>query len=323
MRIWLILIFVAAAISAGAQKNQGCCTIRIDVVYANGAHAPAQLSVQLKKGVNGAMVGMANTNTLGTAEFSALDAGDYQVVVSGDGIETASSGTIQVNDWNTFQSQLVVVRPSAQTNAGQSPTVVAADLNVPPKAAKEYNQGNEEMKKKNWEKAIERFTKAIEIYPQFSAAYNNLAVCYGQLGQKEQQRKILEKAIMVNERCAPALINLSDIDIRERNFTEANSLLDKALKIEPNNVEALSYLAQVNLAQGQYDSAVATARRAHSLAHRDYATVHFTAASALEREGRIQDAIVELQTFLEESPQGSNAEAARKAIAGLENRSRR
>ena len=94
MRIWLILIFVAAAISAGAQKNQGCCTIRIDVVYANGAHAPAQLSVQLKKGVNGAMVGMANTNTLGTAEFSALDAGDYQVVVSGDGIETASSGTI-------------------------------------------------------------------------------------------------------------------------------------------------------------------------------------------------------------------------------------
>ena len=116
MRIWLILIFVAAAISAAAQKNQGCCTIRIDVVYANGGHAPAQLSVRLTKGVDGMMVGMANTNTLGTAEFSGLDPGNYQVVVSGEGIETASSGTIEVNDWNTFQSQLVVVRSSARTN---------------------------------------------------------------------------------------------------------------------------------------------------------------------------------------------------------------
>lgn len=321
MRLWLIPILVASMISAAAQGNQGRCTIRVDVVYANGGHAPAQLRVRLTKGINGAIVGVANTNSLGTAEFPDLDPGDYQVVVSGDEIETASSGTIEVNDWNVFQSQLVVVRPSAQKNAGQAPTVVAADLNVPPKAAKEYNHGNQEMKKRNWQKAIERFNKAIEIYPQFSAAYNNLAVCYGQLGQKEQQRKTLEKVLSVNERCVPALLNLSDIDIREHNFVEASSLLDKAVRIEPNNVEALSFLAQVNLAQGQYALAIATARKVHSLAHQDYTTVHFTAASAFEHEGRVQDAIAELQIFLKESPRGPNADAARTAIVNLQSRS--
>lgn len=321
MRLWLIPILSFAAIAAAAQGNHGRCTIRVDVVFVSGGHAPAQLRVQLTKGVNGMTVGVTNTNSLGTAEFSDLDPGEYQVVVSGQDIETASSGNIEVNDWNVFQSQLIVVRPTTKNNAGQAPTVVAADLNVPPKAAKEYNHGNEEMKKRNWEKAVERFNKAIEIYPQFSAAYNNLAVCYGQLGQKEQQRKTLEKVLTVNERCVPALVNLSDIDIRERNFVEASSLLERALKIEPNNVEALAYLAQVNLAQAQYDAAIATARKVHSLAHQDYATIHFTAASAFEHEGRIQEAIMELQTFLQESPQGPNTDAARKAIAGLQNRS--
>jgi tetratricopeptide (TPR) repeat protein len=178
------------------------------------------------------------------------------------------------------------------------------------------------MKNKNWEKAVLRFNKAIELYPQFSAAYNNLAVSYGHLGQKEQQRKTLERVLSINERCVPALVNLSDIDIREHNFPEASSLLDKALKIEPNNVEALSYVAQVNLAQGQYDLAIATARRVHSLPHQDYTTVHFTAASAFEHEGRVQDAISELQTFLGESPQSPNVDAARKAISNLQSRPR-
>jgi hypothetical protein len=57
------------------------------------------------------------------------------------------------------------------------------------------------------------------------------------------------------------------------------------------------------------------------LSHRDFAIVHFTSASAFEREGRITDAIAELQIFLQEAPQDRNAEAARKAIAGLQNRS--
>jgi tetratricopeptide (TPR) repeat protein len=312
------------ALNASAQRNfsQGGCVIRIDVVYATGGHGPAALRVRLTKGINGTTVASNYTNSLGTVEFPDLDPGQYQATVTGEGIETASTGTIEVNDWNIFQSQLLVIHPTAaKVNDKGKPTVAAEELNVPPKAVKEYNRGNEEMKNKNWDKAIERFNKAIEIYPAFSAAYNNLAVCYGELNQKGQQRKTLEKVISINDHCVPALINLSDMDIQGRNYSEAGSLLDKALKVEPGNVEALSYLAQVNLAQGQYELAIANARKTHSLSHQNYATVHFTAASAFEHEGRIKDAIAELETFLQESPQGANADAARKAIAGLQSRS--
>ncbi len=320
---WLLLIALAAVLPTSAQRNfsTGGCTIRVDVIYANGGHAPAQLRVRLNKGVNGMMVASNYTNSLGTVEFPDLDPGQYEAIVSGDGIETASSGNIEVNDWNIFQSKVLVVRPTAHTNGEGAPTVVAADLNVPPKAAKEYNHGNEEMAHKNWAKAIEHFNKAIELYPSFSGAYNNLAVCYGQLGQKAEQRKTLEKVISVNERCVPALLNLADIDLQEHNLSEAGTLLDKALKVEPSNVEGLSYLAQLDLAQGQYELAIATVRRAHGFPHPNFAIVHFTSASAFEHEGRIADAIAELRVFLQEAPQSPRADAARKAIAGLQSRS--
>ena len=317
----LLFPFLLTILPVAAQMNKSRCTIRVDVVYANGGHASSKLRVSLNKGVNGTIVAVENTNSFGTVEFSDLDTGNYQAIVSGEGIETTSSGNIEVNDWTVFQSQIVVVHPTTtQPAKGQAPTVVAADLNIPPRAAKEFNRGNEEMKKQNWSKAIERFDSAIEIYPQFSAAYNNLAACYGEIGQKDRKRKTLEKILTINTRYVPALVNLGDMDIQDHNLSEAGSLLNRALEMEPTNVEAIYYLAQVNLAQGQYELAIADASKVHGVPHQNYTLIHFTAASAFEHEGRVKEAIAELQTYLQESPQSVNADAARKAIAGLERR---
>jgi tetratricopeptide (TPR) repeat protein len=260
------------------------------------------------------------TNSSGTAEFSGLESGQYHAVVSGDGIEPADSGTIQVSDFSIFMSQTVAVRKTAQAKAG-APAVSAADLNVPPKARKEYDHGNEEMARQSWDKAIEHFNKAIELAPNFSAAYNNLGVSYGRLGQRDRQEEALQKAIAANDHCVSAMVNLGYMAMEDKHPSEAGSQLSKALTIDPNNVQALSYLAQVDVDQGQYDLAIAAERKAHALPHQQYAIVHYTAARAFEAEGRIADAVAELQVFLQEAPQSPRAESARKAIAALQNES--
>jgi tetratricopeptide (TPR) repeat protein len=109
--------------------------------------------------------------------------------------------------------------------------------------------------------------------------------------------------------------------MEDKHPSEAGSQLSKALTIDPNNVQALSYLAQVDVDQGQYDLAIAAERKAHALPHQQYAIVHYTAARAFEAEGRIADAVAELQVFLQEAPQSPRAESARKAIAALQNES--
>jgi tetratricopeptide (TPR) repeat protein len=313
--ILLCMLLIAHWASAQSQNH---CVIRVDVVYARGGHAPAELRVQLVRGVNGTTVGVAYTNSLGTAEFGDLAPGQYQAVVSGEGIETASSGTIEVNDWNVFQSQIVAIRTTSRDNESKGPAKVRAeDLNISPKAVKEYNRGNEEMQRKHWDKAIERFNAAITLHPKFSAAYNNLAVCYGQSGQPDEQRKTLHKLLEVNDQFLPGLLNLCELEMRSRNFSEAGSLLEKALKIDPSNVDALAYLAQLDFAQGQYELAIAAVRKAHELPHHNFPGIHFTSASAYEHEGQIAEAIRELEVFLSEAPDSPRAESARKAIAGL------
>jgi tetratricopeptide (TPR) repeat protein len=268
--------------------------------------------------MSGAPVGVTFTNTSGTAEFSEVATGEYHVVVSGEGIETADSGNVVVSDWDTFRSQTVVVKTTNNPAKTSSPTISSIDLNAPSAATKEYDRGNEEMARKSWAKAAEHFNRAIRIYPQFSSAYNNLGVCLGQMGQPGQQREALQKALSLNDHCLSCMLNLSYLELRDGKKTEAGSLVEKALALDPDNVEALARLAEVDFAEGQYDLAIAAARKVHGLPHRNFAIVHYTAASAFEREGRIADAIAELKIFLEESPDGPRADIARKAMAAMQ-----
>jgi tetratricopeptide (TPR) repeat protein len=291
----------------------------VDVLLADGGHAPARLEVQLMSGMNDFPVAMDFTNSSGTVEFANLDAGQYHVKVSGKGIRTTDSGSIEVDDWNVFLSKAVVVQPNTDEAAqAGAPAVAAVDLNAPPKAIKEYNRGNEEMAKKHWDKAIEHFQSAINIYPQYSAAYNNLGASYAQLGQKDRQREALQKAIANNDHCVPALLNLAYLDLDQKQVAEAGGLLNKAIAADPVNVEALTLLAEVQVDQGQYEQAVEAAKKVHTLPHQHFAVVHYTAASALEREGRVKDAIAELNLYLQEQPTGARAEMVRKVLPDLE-----
>jgi tetratricopeptide (TPR) repeat protein len=321
---WVVLLFLLAAVPAVAQfgsTGRARCTIRVDVLSATGGHAPARLQVQLMQAMNNFPVAMDFTNSSGTAEFDNLQPGQYSVRVSGKGIKTTKSGVIELNDWNVFMSTTVVVESASADQPGEprgGAAVAAADLNVPEKAVKEYDRGNEEMAKKHWSKAIDHFDKAIAIHPKYSAAYNNMAVSYGQTGQKDRQREALQKAISANDHCVPALVNLAHLDFADKHVSQADDLLNKAVAADPTNVEALSFLAEVQVQEGHYQQAIEVAQKVHSLPHQHFAIVHYTAASAYEHEGLIPEAIAELHVYLQEEPQGPRADLVRKVLPDLE-----
>jgi tetratricopeptide (TPR) repeat protein len=318
---WIILFFslvvlpVAAQIGGGGRSR---CTIRVDVLSAAGGHAQGRLRVQLLQVPNNFPVAMDFTNSSGAAEFDDLAPGQYRAKVSGDGIQNAESEVVEVNDWNVFMSATVVVQSATAGPTGGGAVVAAVDLNVPDKAIKEYDRGNEEMAKKHWSKAIDHFNRAIQIYPKYSAAYNNLGAAYGGQGQRDRQRQALQKAISANDHCVPALINLAHLEMGDKQITEARSLLNKAVAADPTNVEALSLLAEVEVQQGQYQQAIEETQKVHALPHQHFAIVHYTAASAYEREGLIQNAIAELHVYLQEDPQGSRADLVRKVLPAME-----
>ncbi len=327
MSRWLMpfLLLMAAPLWAqfptvDNQTSQRKGTVRVAVIYPNGSPAGANLHVQLRLAVTGTLMGMDQTGGSGTAEFSELNAGQYNIRVTGDGIEPMESGQFPVEDGRDFQTVTIMVKPAeGDPGAGvrASASVAAADLNVPKSAAKEYRRAGNEMADDNWEKATEHLNKAIAIYPQYSAAYNDLAVCYGHLNQKDKEQEALRKAVSVNDHCVPALVNLAYLEMKDQQFVDAAAALNKALTAEPSNVDALSLMSQVEFRQGHYDQAIVDARKAHGLPHH-YAIVHYTAASALDQENRIPEAMVELRLFLQEEPQGPRADIVRKVLAEMQ-----
>jgi tetratricopeptide (TPR) repeat protein len=329
MSRWLMLFLMLRAAPLWAQfptvnneTSQMKGTVRVMVIYPDGSHAGAHLRVQLRLALTTMLMAIDQTDASGTAEFSQLNAGEYNIRVSGAGVEPAESGEFPVEDGRDYQTIMITVKPAGGREPGAavraSASVAVVDLNVPKKAAKEYKRAGHDMEDESWEKAIGHLNKAIAIYPQYSAAYNDLAVCYGYLKQKDKQRAALLKAISLNDHCVPALVNLGYLEMKDGQFADAAAALNKALTAEPSNADALSLMAQAELEQGHYDQAIADARKAHGLPHH-FAMVHCTAASALDREKRIPEAIAELQLFLQEEPQGPRAEVVRKALAAMQN----
>lgn len=248
-----------------------------------------------------------------TIEFMVVRAGDYHVVVTGDGIETTDSGRFKVIGLGVARTLDVAVRRTGETNS-KSPKAGAAILLIPSGAMKQFNKGSELMAKKEWQKAIPPLKNAVSQYPKFAAAYNSLGTAYIQLGDKSAARDALNKAVSADDHFAPAYISLAKMAIDERNFPEAEEMLKKAVVADPTSPQVWIVLANVQLLNQHYPEAIASCQKVYSISKGPYPAAHHIAALAYEHENQSAKAVAELETLLKEEPTGPLADEARKEM---------
>jgi tetratricopeptide (TPR) repeat protein len=301
--------------SAGGFSASG--NVHVHIIFDNDRTAGANLFVRLMEGSSNTPIANTYTNSNGQAEFSGVRLGEYHLVVSGDGIETAESGLFEVDERKVTQAQYVTVRRiegSGVAGAGpQSSMVSAGGLNVSPKAQKELDQANEAMARQDWKKALERLNKAIALDPHYAAAYNNLGVLYAHMNDDAHEQEALEKAISLDDHFAAPCVNLAKLFLRQKNFPKAEPLLEKAVSADPTNADSLMLLADAQYMNHHYDAAIASAHEA-ALTKTHPAFVHYIAARAYDKENRREEALAELQLFLKEEPTGARADYVRAAI---------
>ena len=317
-RLFVFLALLVPCSLAQFQHVQKNGSVRVQVLFSDGH--PCDLHVRVTLWAKSSPIPISQTSTVDAcrADFSSLAAGDYYVEVAGNGIEATESPIFEVGA--TTQSVEVAVRRSQQSSVPTSSTISAASLNIPDKARKEFEKANSLINKQDWTRALEHLSRAVALYPQFIPAYNNLAVVYARLGDRNHEREALQKALSLDNHFAPALTNLAEMDITDHDFPEAESLLGRVAAINPENLRNLVLLAKLQLLNQHYDDAVATCRKVHLMQHSSWPLVHYIAARALEAGHRLAEAVNELRTFLQEQPSGPNTDAARKEMALLENR---
>jgi lipoprotein NlpI len=316
MKILGSVVFCLFVGSLFAQVDPGMTVhrLRVRVEFANGI-CDHSTRVRLMS-VEGPIT-ESSPNDQCEVDFANVPVGTYHVNVSGmsfapvDDIISASSGAPDV--------EVKVKRTNEPEGTGSGPAnafVSATDLAIPAKAQKEFDKAQGLIDHHEFNKAIQALHGAIAIYPSYAGAYNNLGVVYSRMGDHDKEREALQRAISINEHFAPAYVNLGRMEITLGDFPAAEGLLNKATSYDPTDAMTLVLLTYSEFMDKNFDLAIASAHRAHTL-QGTHAFAHEVAARAYEQKHDGTDAIAELELFLKEEPTGQRADSARKELAQL------
>lgn len=89
----------------------------------------------------------------------------------------------------------------------------------------------------NFKEAVELLESIITDYPDFWAAYNNLALAYFYIGKTEKANALLHDVLKRNKGNLHALCNLAVFYYYEKKEDELDSLLELLMKIKPYLIE--------------------------------------------------------------------------------------
>jgi tetratricopeptide (TPR) repeat protein len=317
-RFFLPLVVLAYLVSyATAQNRTG--DIRVRITFSDGLGCNTHAHLILISG-GGTHVLETYTDSQCMAAFDNLAVGNYHVIVSGGGLQETDSGLFEVDERKSGQYLFVAVKSVGEVKRAQptsDATVSATALKIPPNAAKEFDKANKLIAKEDWVGAKENLEKALAIYPQYAAAYNNLGVVEGRMGNSAGEQENLQKAVSLDEHFAPAYVNLGKLSIKQHDLAGAEGYFTKAISAGSSDAATLTLLANTQLLNRHFNKAITTCREVHEGPQAPHVLCHYIAARAMAHENRLGDAKSELAVFLAEEPSGARADEVRKEMAAL------
>ena len=100
-----------------------------------------------------------------------------------------------------------------------------------------FNRGYDCGGNKDYDGAIENYSRTIELNPQDVEAYNNRGNVYKNKGNYDQAIKDYSRAIELNPQCATAYYNRGATYNAKGNYDQAIKDFNKAIELNPNNAK--------------------------------------------------------------------------------------
>ena len=133
----------------------------------------------------------------------------------------------------------------------------------------------------------------------------------GTAEKRDEAAAAYRRALEIDPRLVPALINLANIHYTEDRLIEAMALYERAVVLEPDVFEGYFNLGNIHHDLGRYRTA--EEYYVHALAvNPRYADAHLYLAVALEKDGRSDEAKPHWRAYHTMEPDGEWAELARE-----------
>lgn len=317
----LVLFALSSAWTVAQQSRDDSCDLQVRIRSMTERIIETPVQVELLK-----PQGPLATVTLvgdGSAHFQVGSGKSYRLHVSGTGYQEVTTAYFSIEALEQQHTETVHLTPTAPQPGAKAPSgqaiVSVSELSIPGDAGAEMKKGLEAYAKGDMAGAAVRFEKAAAEYPKFARAYDLLGAIAIRGGDRRKGRQLLSKAIDVDATYVPAYVDLARMDLQDRQYTESEKLLNKALALNPSAPETTALLATTEFVNKEYDKALQDVQRTHALPnHAQYAEVHLMAAQVLRMQNRRAAAIEQFKLFLKEMPESPQAATARKELAEVE-----
>ena len=107
----------------------------------------------------------------------------------------------------------------------------------------------------NFDLAIDSYKKEISLNPNYPDVLNDLGILYFIKNEFDKSINAYDQATKIDSGYADPYQNKAMIYIRQKKFNEAKKLLELAIKLKPNNYEAIAVLANLKKHICEFDDA--------------------------------------------------------------------
>ncbi len=181
-------------------------------------------------------------------------------------------------------------------------------------SAQAYNiMGNTLCDMGRFAESIEEYLSSISVAPLFVPPYINRGWAYFRLGEWEKAQTDLERAIELEPQNFKALKNLGLIALSRENYDEALEYLNKAAMINENDADIMNNMGIIHLKQGDLPVAENLVKKALEINPEHYEAA-CNLGIILEKQGRTKDAISHYTKLLKKY---GDDETLKNALSGL------
>ena len=156
-----------------------------------------------------------------------------------------------------------------------------------------YKKGYEQ----NYKKAVAEFQKALELDPEYSQAALYLARAYNALFDEADAEKYFRRAVEIDPDYLEAHASFGGMLLDTGNTDEAIRQFETVMRRQPDNVLALTNLAQAYRMKELYPDSIDAARKAIKLAP-ELAEPHLWLAESLRLSNQFEPSIPEYEAYL-------------------------
>ena len=259
------------------------------------------------------------TNQDGEFSFSGMPEGNYNLSIRAEGYQTESeSFTIErfaaAGQGYRFDFELRLPGQARNSNSTTNPLL----KDVPKDAVSKFEKGMAKAAKGDLKGAVEDFDAAIAAYPQFAAAYYEKGAALLKSNDLDNAMAAFVKAIEIKPDYVEAKYGYGMVMFQKKDYAVSAAAFNDVLQQRKDMAEAhlnlgisLFYLKNYGAAETELKSAVAAS------GGDKLALAHLYLGQIYSQGKKNQEAVKELEKYLELLPKAPNADRIRQAIEQL------